>query len=209
MSIQQPVYILEHASGKAVEALLVTPLTEKQIEDWRSLWRPRQAELLKRLEESGIPTHEWPQHRHWSWEQKQKQLEGLLAYRGFAVEYEDVTQGMMFVNLTRSCRLNSQTGKPLVYLEFLEVAPWNRPQFGEAPRFQGVGSLLVATAINLSHDEGFQGRVGLHSLRQSDAFYRDKCGMTEVGLDHTYNSLRYFEMTAPQAEAFKKKGERA
>jgi hypothetical protein len=65
-----------------------------------------------------------------------------------------------------------------------------------------VGSILLGTAINLSHDEGFGGRLGLHSLPQADSFYRDKLGMTELGPDISKQNLRYFEMTPGQANDF-------
>ncbi len=63
------------------------------------------------------------------------------------------------------------------------------------PRLRGVGSALITAAVALSDDEGFKGRLGLHSLPQADAFYR-KIGMTDLGQDTAYQNLRYFEMTA-------------
>src|SRR5271156_3290416 len=95
----------------------------------------------------------------------------------------------------------SQAGKPLVYLDYLEVAPWNRPDFGPVPRLRGVGSALITAAVALSDEEGFKGRLGLHSLPQADAFYR-KIGMTDLGPDPAYQNLRYFEMTVEQARTF-------
>jgi hypothetical protein len=70
-----------------------------------------------------------------------------------------------------------------------------------------VGSLLVRAAIELSREEGFKGRIGLHSLPQSNAWYANMCGMTDLGADPGYShQLRYFEMTPEQAEAFLAKG---
>ena len=54
--------------------------------------------------------------------------------------------------------------------------------------------------------EGFKGRIGLHSLPQSNNFYANKVGMTDMGQDEEYQNLRYFEMTPEQAEAFIEKG---
>ncbi len=95
----------------------------------------------------------------------------------------------------------SQRGKPLVYLEYLEVAPWNWPYRSERPRLKGVGIALVAAATQLSVDNGFEGRIGLHSLEQAEGFYR-RCRMTDLGPGADYYILRYFEMTATQASAF-------
>lgn len=40
------------------------------------------------------------------------------------------------------------------------------------PRLRGVGTALVTAAVALSEDEGFKGRIGLHSLPQAEDFYR-------------------------------------
>lgn len=92
----------------------------------------------------------------------------------------------------------------LVYVEYLEAAPWNRRNIPNWNGLSGVGTVLIAAAIQLSVDEGNRGRIGLHSLPQADAFYRDKCSMTDLGPDSTYNPHppRYFEMTEAQAKAF-------
>ena len=92
------------------------------------------------------------------------------------------------------------------YVEYLEVAPWNRAELGAKPRLRGVGTVLLTAAVALSNGEGFKGRIGLHSLPQADAFYR-KIGMTDLGPDAAYQNLRYFEMTVEQARAFFEKEE--
>jgi hypothetical protein len=106
----------------------------------------------------------------------------------------------MQLDLTRSSRIAGQATKPLVYVDYLETAPWNRPSPFPGPMVAGVGSVLIAAAINRSIDEEFEGRIGLHSLPQSEEFYRDKCGMTDLGPDDSYQRLRYFEATSEQAE---------
>ena len=54
----------------------------------------------------------------------------------------------------------------------------------------------------MSRQSGFAGRVGLHSLPQAEPFYRDVCGMTDLGEDPNEYDLRYFEMTEAQAARF-------
>lgn len=66
--------------------------------------------------------------------------------------------------------------------------------------------MLLTAAIALSYEEGFKGRIGLHSLPQADAFYR-RIGMTDLGPDPACQNLRYFEMTVEQARAFFEKEE--
>ena len=80
--------------------------------------------------------------------------------------------------------------------------PKNRYWRGGQPRFSGVGTLLLASAIQLSIDEEFAGRIGLHSLPQADAWYV-KCGLTDLGPDpNEKQNLKYFEMTPERAKAF-------
>ncbi len=92
-------------------------------------------------------------------------------------------------------RLPGQLGKPLVYLDFIETAPWNWniPQLEQNGRYGACGMILFDRVVQRSIDEGFRGRVGLHALPQAEAFYRDKCGMTPLGHDASKQDLMYFE----------------
>ena len=113
----------------------------------------------------------------------------------------------MFADLvSKRCRLPEQKGRHLVYVDFVENAPWNRPELRNPPLYRGVGTILIRAAIELSKSEEFKGRIGLHSLPQANAFYANTIGMTDLGQDRDYQGLRYFEMTAEHAEAFIKKG---
>jgi len=68
----------------------------------------------------------------------------------------------------------------------------------------GSSNDFVGGSIHLSIEEEFQGRIGLHSLPQADEWYRNSCGMTDLGRDHAIQDLRYFEMTPEQASEFLK-----
>jgi hypothetical protein len=196
------IYLLDSASQQAVPAELRDAIEVAQLQDWKAHWQPALIAILQEMDRRGLPRVQWPQSWHWNWEAKLAQVQGLLAFRGFSVTCEGMTQGFMRVDLNQSAREPSQAGKPLVYVDYLEVAPWNRPELGQTPRFRGVGSALVTAAVALSEEEGFKGRVGLHSLPQADAFYRDRCGMTDLGPDAAVQNLRYFEMTVDRAQAF-------
>lgn len=196
------VHLLDLHSGQGVEAELIDSIGEQQLIDWETKWQPALFDTLKRLAEQGVPRALWPQSRHWDWPRKVAEVKGLLAFRGLSLISEGVTQGLMRVDLNQVGRDSSQLGKPLVYVDYLEAAPWNRPDCSDAPRFRGIGSALMTAAILLSQEEGFHGRVGLHSLPQSERFYRDSCRMIERGPDPEYDNLVYFEMTSEQATAF-------
>jgi hypothetical protein len=195
------IFLEDLRSGTTVPAQLHDGITEKELDDWELKWLPALAGLVTRLQASGADPNTLPQTSHWDWQAKTRTVQGLLAFSTFAVVANNVNQGMMRVELNESCRLASQSGKPLVYIEYLEVAPWNWPS-AVPQHFRGVGTALVSAAIDLSCDEGFEGRIGLHSLPQAEGFYRDVCGMSDLGKDPNYHDLTYFEMTAEQAANF-------
>jgi len=196
-----PIWLTDSASGDSVPAILVGEIGEQQLFDWQHHWRPALEETLARLRASRVPRERWPQTAHWNWDAKMRQIEGLLAFRCFAVMAQGVTQGLMRVDLNHSARLTEQAAKPLVYVEYLEAAPWNRADLA-TPRYRGVGTALLTAAVDLSFQEEFLGRIGLHSLPQAESFYRDVCGMSDLGQDADYDRLRYFEMTSQQAATF-------
>ena len=201
------VYLRNAATGAAEDAELWDAITEKQLADWEAEWIPELFKALQRLHRSGVERPFWPQSRHWNWRNKMKAIEGLLSQQCFAIVCEGVTQGMMIVDVTKRARLDNQKGQHLVYIDYLENAPWNRKELlYDPPRFRGIGTLLIRAAIEHSRLEGFKGRLGLHSLPQSNSFYANVCGMTDLGTDPNYQNLRYFEMTSEQAETFIAKG---
>ena len=191
MSGTSVVYLRDGATGQLVQAELHDSILQRHLDDHKSHWNPL---ILAKSE----------QHGHWNWEQKWWYFSTQLSYQSFAIECNGQTQGLMIVNTIKRCRIQQQVNKHLVYVEYLEAAPWNRRDIPNWSRLGGVGTVLIAAAIQLSIDEGNHGRIGLHSLPQADTFYRDKCGMTDLGPDPAYNPhpLRYFEMTEAQAAAF-------
>jgi len=202
-----PVFLLDVATGQAVPADLLDGITERQLADWEGEWLPELFNAVQRLHRAGVHRAQWPQSRHWDWRQKATALLGFLAHQGFSVVCDGMTQGMMVVDTTlHRCRIPQQEKKELVYVEFIENAPWNRPELRDPPRYRGVGSILLRAAIALSQDLEFKGRIGLHSLPQANGFYANHCGMTDLGFDASHQGLRYFEMTPEQADAFVAKG---
>ncbi len=198
-----PVHLFDVKRRESVEAELVYAIMEQQLADWEAEWIPALFDAIRRLRRAGIERRHWPQSRHWNWRQKVKALQGMLACPGFSIVCNGMTQGMMIVDAaTRRCQIEGQKGQHLVYVKFVENAPWNRPELFDPPRYRGVGSVLIRAAVNHSESLEFRGRIGLHSLPQADSFYAQTCGMTDLGVDPDYHNLRYFEMTLEQAQAF-------
>jgi hypothetical protein len=205
MSDRSTVLLKDRATGQLVEATLIDGVSREQVEQAEGIWRPFLDEQVTRMRAQGVPQNRLPQHGHWDWRQKQQATELYLAYHMMGLERGAEMQGLMLVvTAGKDSRITSQRGKPLVYVHFLAAAPWNLPSVVGEPRYALVGSILVAAAIQLSTEEEFQGRVGLHSLPQSDTWYRDRCGMTDLGPDADVQNLRYFEMTPAQASDFLK-----
>jgi len=100
-------------------------------------------------------------------------------------------------------KLPGDRNKPLVYISYLEMAPWNWviPEIEQYGIFKMIGTRLLQRAVTQSLEEGFGGRVGLHSLLQAESFY-SKHGMTRLGIEEGGEQLSYFEFSRDAAEKF-------
>ena len=197
------IYLFNVARDEPETAQLLDAITERQLADWENEWVPALRNAMERPARTGADPRHRPQSGHWNWRRKVEALRGMLARPGFSIVCGDLTQGMMIVDTTtRRCRIDCQKGQHLVYVKFVENAPWNRPELFNPPRYRGVGSILIRAAVARSEELEFHGRIGLHSLPQADRFYANTCGMTDLGSDSNYQNLRYFEMTPEQAQVF-------
>ena len=116
----------------------------------------------------------------------------------FAIEFGDLTQGLMIVTSGKRSRFEVGEKRELVYVDYVEVAPWNRAGWKPQRLFAFIGSVFLGIASDLSLDRGFEGRIGLHSLPQANGFYR-RMGLLDLGPDPDYEDLHYFEMTSGTA----------
>jgi hypothetical protein len=204
----RPISLIRREGGVIVEARLYSEMEPADLLLVERSWTDDRNAVLRRHIEHGIPPERRPQSLHWDWSKKAPLLNRLEA-TGVGLEVDAAWQGLM---LTRTAlytaRLPADRGKPLVYIDFLESAPWNwhLPELGQAGKFQGIGATLFRVAVEQSLSEGFHGRVGLHSLPQSDGFYRQKVGMTEVARDPRKQNLMYFELSREQASEFLRGG---
>jgi len=187
---------------EVVEADLHLEFTPDDLFQTELAWGPVRLSAIQRLYSGGFPAEQMPQHYHWNWASKGKNLR-LLAYRCFGIRCEGEVQGLMMMNLAgHFAQLDPDRGKPILYIDYLESAPWNVVPFTSKPRFGGIGTRLFDVAVRTSEDEGFAGRVGLHSLPQTELFYNAVCGMTPGDPDPNYQGLRYFEFTREHARKY-------
>ena len=199
----QQVELLEVASGNSVVAMLFEGLTPANIDFHEKRWRPVLEEARKKAAEwraKGVQVI-GPEDAHWDWKAKfDRSQRKPLVYRDYAIEYAGSTEGMMQLNLATQ-RSRIEQGKPLVYVEFVQTAPWNRPTIVRQPRFRRVGTLLIMEAVGVSTLEGFGGRIGLHALPSAVDFYR-KMSMRSFGQDASHQNLEYFELSGQDAVNF-------
>ena len=195
---ESKVYLRECPSGVLVAASLFDEVAPAHLAMWNDQWLP-----VMQAHCAGRTLGKRPEDSHWDWKRKSQAVAGMLGYHSFALVCRQELHGLMMTNDMLAARLPEQFGKPLVYVEFVATAPWNRPELQPQPRYRGVGNVLLLAAIESSRQAGFKGRLGLHSLPKAEVFYEQRCRMTRLGSDSSHQNLTYFEMTEQQAEAFR------
>lgn len=191
--------LVDRSTGTDAPAEVFRTLDQKNFDDFERLWRPMLKEARSRVASWNEAARVDAQDSHWEWVEKALEAQRIMGRDTFAVECAGVTQGLMLVDVGFG-RLHDQRGRELVYIDLLATAPWNRTRLTPDARYKGVGRVLVSTAISLSVDLGFGGGIGLHSLPQSEDWYRT-VGFTDVELDDA-KRMRYFEMSAADALKF-------
>lgn len=206
----EDVEIQRRSDGQFVEAKLLTGMVPANLLVLEASWQPLRSEVMQELLAASVPQDEWPQSILWSWARKAPQL-ALLAASGFGIVCQQRWEGVM---LTKTepyrVRLAPERGKPLLYVDFLEIAPWNWtiPKIGRTGQHRLVGSTLLWRAVKQSEEEGFHGRVGLHALPQAEGFYAgEPFEMTPIGRDPNKEDLLYFELSREQAEKILQSGD--
>ena len=185
-----------------MDAELLEGVAPADLDVVESEWAPERSRILQVLIRDSVPNDHRPQSLHWNWRAKAHHLK-LLHASGFGVVCEQRWQGVMLTkSATYFAHLGDDRGKPIVYIDYLEIAPWNWtiPEIAQAGKFGMIGQQLFWSAVKQSQDEGFHGRVGLHALPQAEWFYSDVCKMTPLGRESEKEGLMYFELSREQAK---------
>jgi hypothetical protein len=187
-------------TGSFEQASIFHGLNDKNFRDFETVWKPELERRAKEFATWGERAEGNVQDVHWDWVGK---AQNEAVFESYAIECDDMTQALMLVaTAPHFGRLESQRGLDLSYIELLASAPWNRPKFSETPKYKGGGRILLATAISLSIELELKGRIGLHSLPESESWY-DEQGMKRCGFDAD-KKMQYFEMTEEDAEKYLK-----
>jgi hypothetical protein len=200
-------HLREGLSDNELDAELHDDLSLDSLFEAEELWAPERVRFLHSCLKAGVQANELPQSLKWNWSVKAFTLAGLgfgplSSYRLMGLKCQEQWQGLLLSSAVGHLSRLEPRGRELVYVEFVETAPWNwkLDKAGRASRFKAVGRQLLTLAVTLSKSYGFGGRIALHSLPQAEGFYRDALKMTDLGPDAKYQGLSYFEFSESQAK---------
>jgi GNAT superfamily N-acetyltransferase len=174
--MRQDVELIQ-GDGQSVLGVLCS-MNLRHLQDVDTIWQP----MLKMMGEEDA---------FWDWAHKKRAALSQEGYEAYAIEYENLTQGLLWIE-TRRHRSWSNLSWRVVYVEALASAPWNRRLINPEPYLKGIGRLLLQFARSRSLELGYGGRVGLHALSSSASFYESQ-NMMNGGSDPDYNGMVYFE----------------
>lgn len=173
---------LVNGTNDIVNGLLCS-MEFRHLNDYCEVWK-------QFLSATNQPDQDWP------WDYKLRQAQQEERFEAYAIEVDDFTQGLLFLE-TQWHRSGLTQRYPLVYVQAIASAPWNRIELEYPPYFFGVGRALLLFARQRSEQLGYQGRVGLHALPGSEGFYR-RINMLDYGPDPDKEGLIYFEYSTTQ-----------
>ncbi|MGC2658530.1 MAG: hypothetical protein WA324_11290 [Bryobacteraceae bacterium] len=205
--------VFRHDNGERRRLDLVDGLTREHLECVEREWKPlleaaRDRATLAFATVPGKKRSEdvWQEKQriygapdaHWDWAEKWRHMGSM--HRMLVLADGDIVEAIMWLDISKPSRLETASYTPIVYIENLAVGPWNRSPLQSPPRFKGLGKLMLGVAVAVSNSEGMNGRCGLHSLIQSEGFYR-RAGMQELGLSPA-ERMTYFEFSPDGAKKF-------
>jgi hypothetical protein len=168
---------LRAGNGEIVEGR-ICQMAQTHLNDVLELWKS----MLEALGEADA---------FWDWVRKQRLSLGEPGYEAYALEFEDLTQGLLWLETQRHYSQLEQTQR-LVYVAAIASAPWNRRRVNPDPYLFGVSRLLLQFARRRSLELGYNGRVGLHALPGSESFY-ERQNMLGGVVDPDYDDMIYYE----------------
>jgi hypothetical protein len=163
-------------------AILSSPITRQFLSE-AAAWKP----ILKLHREEDVD---------WDWTEllstcRELQRHKLARFESLALCCDRQVQALMILETTKHA--SRPSGKPLVYVEYLAAAPWNRPGIENPRRYWGCGRALLQHAVERSERLGRSGRVGLHALPGARAFYVS-AGLKDFGPDPQEGGLHYLQI---------------
>lgn len=178
--MQLPIQV-ETGSGAFVPGLIRT-MAQEHLSQIETIWKG----MLLALQQPD---------KAWNWAYKLRLATDEARFEAYVVEVDGLAQGVILIETQwHRSQLDGplSSRSPLVYVEYLATAPWNRRYIEDPPFFAGIGRTLMMFSRDRSAELGFDGRVGLHALPEAEDFYRRQ-GMPDYGPDPDKDGLVYFE----------------
>lgn len=136
------VWLREGATGSPIEASLFDDITDEHLLLWNTTW----GQEMRRYVASNPSTNR-PEDSHWNWRVKSNASGGLLSCHSFSLLCGGELQALVIARDLASAKLPGQFGRPLVHIEYVATAPWNRPEFQQPVRYKGCGRIMMLAAI--------------------------------------------------------------
>ena len=135
--------ILRAGTHEAVDARLYDDVTPQQLAEAEAKWKFLRYQAVLDLLKAGAPRERIPENWHWDWAAKVARA-GAVGVRIFGIECEGEWQGLMMTTTVGFvARLAPDVGQELVYVKYVESAPWNLKAMTPTPRFSAVGVRLM------------------------------------------------------------------
>lgn len=191
------------ATSESVEAEVVDPATQVDLNETQRLWEP----VLRSVAMESAAQGETSGIKVWQGDWRPKGA--LLASADYSIQGLRMggrVQGLIKMIVGGEALSPSLTHRSkLIYVDLVEVAPWNVRRYMNAldrdPVYKDVGQALIRLAVGESARRGNDGKIGLHSIPRAEGFY-ETLGMTQVGMDPNKEGLVYFEFDSPAALRF-------
>jgi hypothetical protein len=143
----------DRRNNATVSADVLPAMTPEQLVQTEGRWQKFRVRARRRRR-VGVPV---PEHNHWNWDEKSHDLK-FTAYRCLGIWYDDEVQGLMMISiLAVQGRARAHRAKPVLYIKYIEGAPWNLKAYvGEEARFGGVGVSLIGPPLRLAWKRSFE-----------------------------------------------------
>jgi len=136
--------------------------------------------------------------KHWEWVRKGFAFDSD-EYEWFYAKSAEEIEGICVIYHPQPSKIDE---KDIFYVDYIAIAPWNRKNPFDIPKFKGVGSILIKESLRFSVEKlKYRPGFSLHSLPQAVGYY-EKIGMQNFGRDESKQGLVYFEMNESQSESF-------
>lgn len=199
MRMTQVVRVLNRQTGQIVEAELISDVSPALVVDAQRRWNSYRGMMLEQRSREGIGP---PENSEWDWTYKLSTSDPD-EIRFFAIDLLGRVEGLMMLAVVpQASRQEGRDRDCILYVEFLEAAPWNQPEYaGAKAQYKGIGISLLSCAVERSMEAGCGGAIGLHSLSTAEAFY-GRLQFDDLGFD-AVEGYRYFELSAKAAQILK------